>query len=264
MSSISLRLATSSFPDNYGYVDMPNKPACAAYHLFGPDQASSVYNRVNPAAPLLVNGSPSYEANDFLCIGNTGIGFSTPFTTSAFNRVSITIATDDYESIATPSVPTQAAFDGGVEYMSWNSASQWARYVGSSMFWRQGAQDLTAASSNFAPAHWFFPDGTQRISKYRTLILMEDPVNLTMWFQNGTVVQETTIPVGGSPPTIPDSPTRIGFGGNSANTRWRLAAFAQFNSSLTISQALASATYMQADVTARGIDFVTPVPMLPV
>lgn len=234
---------------------IPNVAQCQAYHLLGVDQASSVANIVNPAAPLNVNGTPSYESYCSLQSGNAGDGFATPFTGAAYNRCCIGFYTDDYQNIATPGVPTAAAFNGTVEPMSWNANAQFLRWIGSTFTWRQSsAIDLPGSTQNMAPAHWFFPDGNQRRSKFRGVITIEDLVNATLWWLNGTVWEKTSTPVGASPPAVAASVTRIGFAGTNANTRWRTAAFAQFTA-LTDAQALASAAYIQNDLENRGIDF---------
>jgi hypothetical protein len=235
--TISTKIAAGSFANNFGYADLPNKSACLGYYLFGVDQASSIANRVNPAAPLAVNGSPTYEPNCVRLDGNTGIGFSTPFNGAAYNRTCIVIVTDDYENVTGVGVPTKCFFDGGVAFLSWNSNAQFFRWGGSQILWRQGAQDVLGPRAYTAGigAHWIFPSGKERRTAFKTMIATENATDLRA------------------------SVTRLGLGGNSANTRYRMAAFAQFTA-LTDAQALASAAFMQADITARGIDNMSPLP----
>jgi hypothetical protein len=109
-------------------------------------------------------------------------------------------------------------------------------------------------------AHWIFPSGKERRTAFKTMIATENATDLRAWLQNGTVMEPfPVVAVGGSPPSFAASVTRLGLGGNSANTRYRMAAFAQFTA-LTDAQALASAAFMQADITARGIDNMSPLP----
>lgn len=247
---------------NYGFAQMPNTSACLAYHLFGGSQAASIANRVNSAAPLNVTGTPTYESNCAVLVAGGTSYFTTPFTGQNANRTCILIGTDEYTPISTPGTPTAAAQPGGVNFLQWNGGGQFLRWLGSIVNFRAGTGgDDVADSSPKTPAHYFFPDGTQRISKFRTLIVSGDATTATLITMNGTAFKTTTLTRTTSVPA--DAATIIGSLASTSANQFRVAAFAQFTT-LTAAQALASAAFMAADVEARGIDFIAPHPNLPV
>ena len=266
MASISEKLPGAVAADNLGYVDSPARAYCQAMHFFGGTQAASIANRVNPNAPLIVNRSPTYEANAVLMTGNTGPIFTTPFNGQAYNRTSILVFADDYESIATPSVPTLALGPSSTEYLSWNSIAQFARWIGADFDWRQ-----SSARDVVGPVHYtmalsqqvYFPDGTVRTSNFKALVLTEDSATLRGFLQNGTALELLTpspVAVGGSPPVVPDSPTLIGVGGNSAQTQWRAAFFAQYTA-LADSLMMKEWFWVMGQMANRGVNICAPDPL---
>jgi hypothetical protein len=242
---------------------MPNLGSCLSYNLFGVDQASSIANIANAAAPLTVVGSPTYEAACVL-LDNTN-GFSTPFSGVSLNRTCIVICTDDYTVPASlpVSVPTLCAFNGGFAYVSWNGGAQFLRQSGASLFFRSGENNALDIIPSFGGGGgcYYFPDGTIKQSHFHALITTVNSSQGVLFLQNGTAMEKTSLAHSAGPPSIAASPTRIGLVGASSS-RCRFAAFAEFTA-LSDAQALASVAYMAAAVEARGIDFWAPYPGLP-
>lgn len=139
--------ASGEYADQLGYIDPPFKADCARFHLFGGNEADSVYNYVNPNDPLTVIGTPTYNDNHVVC--TPADGFQTvagPY----FGGTQIVVVNQSYV-IATRAAATNIHyFDRG--------GAHWVRQAGAALLYRAdgglAGTDLSAAFINGVQETW--------------------------------------------------------------------------------------------------------------
>ena len=237
--------------------DLPSLAKCVTYALLRANQATATTNLAPGGAPLTVQNTPLYEP-DCVVIDGTAT-FTTAESVTAFNHSKILVFSDAYQTMATPSVPTIATGGAGSKYMGTTAGGQYAGVLGAAILYRSGAggqYDIQASGSNLTRDFpWYFPDGQVRRGRFAIMGLTSDGVTAKLYLQTGGRVQLLTFPQTAPLPTIAASPTLIG-SGQSAGTRWRAAAFAQFSSALSDAEMFANMAVMSARVEELGtIDF---------
>jgi hypothetical protein len=82
--SNSIKIATASFTKVLTALSLPARTDLAGEYILGGSFAASSRNLANPAAPLTVQGSPTYNANSVIVQPNTtgGFGFNTGLSAS--------------------------------------------------------------------------------------------------------------------------------------------------------------------------------------
>src|SRR5215207_2249800 len=81
MAGVSIVIPTATFTHIVASLTLPNPDGLVGEYVLGVDGTSSARNRANPAAPLTVEGAPTYTPYDVLVTGGGfgNNGFDTEF-----------------------------------------------------------------------------------------------------------------------------------------------------------------------------------------